>query len=80
MAHVLEHCDEDLAFFEKNISKDNLRERLRSVAARRAHHVQAVEHVVAAAESGAKKFEFPVEWAPTCRASTAVPHGGGVRE
>ena len=32
LLHVLEHCDEDLAFFEKNISKDNLRERLRQVA------------------------------------------------
>ena len=65
VAHVLEHCDEDLAFFEKNISKDNLRERLRSVAAQdfaRITYTEAVEHVVAAAESGAKKFEFPVEW------------------
>jgi asparaginyl-tRNA synthetase len=32
LLHVLEHCDEDLAFFEENISKDNLRERLRQVA------------------------------------------------
>jgi len=32
--HVLEHCDEDLEFFEKNITKDNLRERLRSVRVR----------------------------------------------
>ena len=65
VAHVLEHCDEDLAFFEKNISKDNLRERLWSVAAQdfaRITYTEAVEHVVAAAESGAKKFEFPVEW------------------
>ena len=63
--HVLEHCDEDLEFFEKNISKDNLRERLRSVATQdfaRITYTEAVEHVLAAIESGAKKFEFPVEW------------------
>jgi asparaginyl-tRNA synthetase len=65
VTHVLEHCDEDLEFFEKNISKDNLRERLRSVATQdfaRITYTEAVEHVVKAAESGAKKFEFPVEW------------------
>ena len=50
--HVLEHCDEDLAFFEKNISKDNLRERLRKVATEefaRITYTEAVEHVLARA-------------------------------
>ena len=61
LLHVLEHCDEDLEFFEKNIAKDNLRERLRSVATQqfaRITYTEAVEHVLAAD----KKFEFPVEW------------------
>lgn len=59
--HVLEHCDEDLEFFEKNVSKDNLRERLRNVASQefaRITYTQAVEHILAAK----KKFEYPVEW------------------
>jgi asparaginyl-tRNA synthetase len=59
--HVLEHCDEDLEFFEKNVAKDNLRERLRGVASQefaRITYTEAVEHVLAAK----KKFEFPVEW------------------
>ena len=63
--HVLEHCDEDLEFFETNISKDNLRERLRAVATQdfaRITYTEAVEHVLHAIETGAKKFEFPVEW------------------
>ena len=61
LAHVLEHCDEDLEFFEKNISKDNLRERLRGVATSdfaRITYTEAVDHVLKAK----KKFEFPVEW------------------
>ena len=61
LLHVLEHCDEDLAFFEKNVSKDNLRERLREVATTefaRVTYTEAVEHVLAAD----KTFEFPVEW------------------
>ena len=59
--HVLEHCDEDLAFFEKNISKDNLRERLRNVASSefvRITYTEAVDYV----KSAKKKFEFPIEW------------------
>ena len=59
--HVLEHCDEDLEFFEKNISKDNLRERLRNVASQefaRITYTEAVEHVL----NAKKKFEFPIEW------------------
>lgn len=59
--HVLEHCDEDLAFFEKNISKDNLRERLRNVASTefvRITYTEAVDYV----KSAKKKFEFPIEW------------------
>jgi asparaginyl-tRNA synthetase len=63
--HVLEHCDEDLEFFETNISKDNFRERLRAVATQdfaRITYTEAVEHVLHAIETGAKKFEFPVEW------------------
>ena len=58
---MLEHCDEDLAFFEKNISKDNLRERLRQVATvpfARITYTEAVDHVLKAD----KTFEFPVEW------------------
>ena len=58
---MLEHCDEDLAIFEKNVSKDNLRERLREVATTefaRVTYTEAVEHVLAAD----KTFEFPVEW------------------
>ena len=61
LTHVLEHCDEDLEFFEKNISKDNLRERLRGVATSdfaRITYTEAVDHVLKAK----KKFEFPVEW------------------
>ena len=61
ISHVLEHCDEDLEFFEKNVSKDNLRERLRGVATTpfaRITYTEAVEHVL----SAKKKFEFPVEW------------------
>ena len=61
LTHVLEHCDEDLAFFEKNISKDDLRERLRQVATvpfARITYTEAVDHVLKAD----KKFEFPVEW------------------
>ena len=59
--HVLEHCDEDLEFFEKNITKDNLRERLRSVASQefaRITYTEAVEHV----KNAKKKFEYPCEW------------------
>jgi asparaginyl-tRNA synthetase len=59
--HVLEHCNEDLEFFEKNISKDNLRERLRNVASQefaRITYTEAVEHVL----NAKKKFEFPIEW------------------
>ena len=59
--HVLEHCDEDLAFFEANISKDNLRERLRNVASQefvRITYTEAVEHI----QKATKKFEFPCEW------------------
>jgi asparaginyl-tRNA synthetase len=59
--HVLENCDEDLAFFEKNVSKDNLRERLRSVATQefaRITYTEAVDHILTAK----KKFEFPIEW------------------
>ena len=61
LTHVLEHCDEDLEFFEKNISKDDLRERLRGVATSdfaRITYTEAVDHVLKAK----KKFEFPVEW------------------
>ena len=61
LSHVLEHCDEDLAFFEKNVSKDNLRERLRQVATvpfARITYTEAVDHVLKAD----KTFEFPVEW------------------
>lgn len=61
LLHVLEHCDEDLAFFEKNVTKDNLRERLRQVATTqfaRITYTEAVEHVLAAN----KTFEYPVEW------------------
>ena len=60
LTHVLEHCDEDLEFFE-NISKDDLRERLRGVATSdfaRITYTEAVDHVLKAK----KKFEFPVEW------------------
>lgn len=64
--HVLDHCDEDLEFFEKNIAKEpGLRERLRLVASQdfaRITYTEAVEHVSLAIDSGAKKFEFPVEW------------------
>ena len=59
--HVLENCDEDLAFFEKNISKDNLRERLRSVATQefaRITYTEAVDHIL----NAKKKFEFPIKW------------------
>ena len=59
--HVLEHCDEDLEFFEKNVTKDNLRERLRSVASQefaRITYTEAVEHV----KNAKKKFEYPCEW------------------
>ena len=61
ISHVLEHCDEDLAFFEKNISKDNLRERLKNVVAQdfaRITYTEAVEHIL----NAKKKFEFPIEW------------------
>ena len=61
ITHVLKHCDEDLAFFEKNISKDNLRERLQNVVDQdfaRITYTEAVEHVL----SAKKKFEFPIEW------------------
>ena len=61
LTHVLEHCDEDLEFFEKNISKDDLRERLRGVATSdfaRITYTEAVDHVL----NAKKKFEFPVEW------------------
>ena len=61
IAHVLKHCDEDLAFFEKNISKDNLRKRLQNVVDQdfaRITYTEAVEHVL----SAKKKFEFPIEW------------------
>jgi len=59
--HVLENCDEDLAFFEKNVSKDNLRERLRSVATQefaRITYTEAVDYIL----NAKKKFEFPIEW------------------
>ena len=61
LKHVLENCDEDLAFFEKNISKDNLRERLRSVATQefaRITYTEAVDHIL----NAKKKFEFPIKW------------------
>ncbi len=61
ITHVLKHCDEDLQFFEKNISKDNLRERLQNVVDQdfaRITYTEAVEHVL----SAKKKFEFPIQW------------------
>jgi len=51
ITHVLKHCDEDLQFFEKNISKDNLRERLQNVVDQdfaRITYTEAVEHVLSA--------------------------------
>jgi asparaginyl-tRNA synthetase len=61
ITHVLKHCDEDLQFFEKNISKDNLKERLQNVVDQdfaRITYTEAVEHVL----SAKKKFEFPIQW------------------
>ena len=58
--HVLEHCGEDLAFFDARIEK-GLLERLRAVAEgpfARITYTEAVERLQA---SGAK-FEYPVEW------------------
>jgi len=61
ISHVLEHCQEDLEFFEKFVSKDDLRERLAGVVAQdfaRITYTEAVNHVLKAN----KKFEYPVEW------------------
>ena len=71
ISHVLEHCDEDLEFFEKNVSKDNLRERLRGVATTpfaRITYTEAVEHVLSAKK---KDSNSPWSGAATCSPSTS---------
>eukprot|EP00892_Ulva_mutabilis_P007782 jgi/Ulvmu1/5376/UM022_0171.1 len=58
--HVLEHCAEDLAFFDARVEK-GLLARLRAVAAQPFVHITYTDAVERLRASGAK-FEYPVEW------------------
>ncbi len=60
ISYVLEHCFEDLQFFDKFI-ENGLLERLKSVASASFEHIpytQAIEIL----KKAPKRFEFPVEW------------------
>ncbi len=60
LKHILTHCQEDLQFFDKHVSKD-LIARLQHVAEtpfERATYTYAVRVL----EKADKKFEFPVKW------------------
>ena len=63
VASVLEHCAEDLEFFDKRIEK-GLKDKLTKVVEapfRRISYTEAVDTLQAAVENG-HEFEFPVEW------------------
>jgi asparaginyl-tRNA synthetase len=60
VSYALEHCSEDLQFFDKFI-ENGLLERLKTVAASSFAHIpytQAIEIL----KKAPKQFEFPVEW------------------
>lgn len=58
--YVLEHCKEDLEFFDKFI-ENGLLTRLQHVASSPFAHIPYTEAIAILKKSG-KQFEFPVEW------------------
>ena len=60
ISYALEHCGEDLLFFDKFVS-NGLLERLRHVAETPFVHLTYTNAIEVLQKSG-KKFEFPVEW------------------
>lgn len=60
ISYVLDHCPEDMAFFDRWIEKGIL-ESLRSVAEADFAHM-TYSDAIAALEKSGKNFEFPVRW------------------
>ncbi|MFT5209267.1 MAG: asparaginyl-tRNA synthetase [Flavobacterium sp.] len=57
---VLDHCEDDMAFFQQRIDKEVIN-RVRSVIDNKFERMEYTEAVDILKKSG-KKFEFPVEW------------------
>mmetsp|Transcript_18601 Transcript_18601/g.33169 ORF Transcript_18601/g.33169 Transcript_18601/m.33169 type:complete len:625 (-) Transcript_18601:71-1945(-) len=60
VSYILQHCGEDLAFFDKMVEK-GLLQRLRAVAEQPFQTVTYTE-AIDILQRADKKFEFPVEW------------------
>jgi len=60
VSYVLEHCKEDLEFFDKFI-ENGLLERLRNVASSSFAHIPYTK-AIEILKQAPKQFEFPVEW------------------
>ena len=60
LSYVLEHCAEDLEFFDKWVEK-GIVDSLRAVAAAEFEHMTYTAAIKALEQSG-KTFEFPVHW------------------
>jgi len=60
VSYVLEHCQEDLEFFDKFI-ENGLLDRLKNVASSSFAHIPYTE-AICILEKAPKQFEFPVKW------------------